>query len=101
MPPKSFSPSTGRSQKSYETKERQYEFMVLYEVAGRPSVTKFARYAAEWNKGRPASDRMGCGTDDWVNMREYLKRQLRKKKYQAGFFTGRFYVKPLGWDPQR
>jgi hypothetical protein len=44
---------------------------------------------------------MGCGTDDWVNMREYLKRQLRKKKYRAGFFAGRFYVMPSGWDPSR
>ena len=91
----------GPKPKSYETKERQYEFMVMYEVAGRPSVTKFARYAADWNKDRPASDRIGCGTDEWVNMREYLKRRLRKKKYRAGFFTQRFYVLPFGWDPPR
>ena len=91
----------GPKPKSYESKQRQCEFMVMYEVAGRPSVTKFARYAADWNKGRPLTDRIGCGTDDWVNTREYLKRQLRKKKYQAGFFNDRFYVVPFGWDPPR
>ena len=89
----------GPQPKSYETKERQYEFVAMYIAAGRPSVTDFARYAAEWNKGRPASDRLGCGTDNWVNMREYLKSQLRKKKFRDMKFQ--YYVTPSGWDPPR
>jgi hypothetical protein len=89
----------GPKPKSYESKERQHEFVAMYIAAGRPSVTDFARYAAEWNKGRPASDRLGCGTDNWVNMREYLKSQLRKKKYRDIKFQ--YYITPAGWDPPR
>jgi len=89
----------GPKPKSYETKERQSEFVAMYIAAGRPSVTDFARYAAEWNRGLPASERLGCGTDNWVNMREYLKAQLRKKKFRN--MKLEYLISPSGWDPPR
>jgi hypothetical protein len=53
-----------------------------YGRAGKPDKAAFARYMADYNKGRTREHRLGSGSEDPDNMKTYLKKLLREKKYR-------------------
>ena len=61
---------------------KNWMLMRLYGQAGKPSKAAFARFAANYNRGRPSSERLGSGTDDPDNMLRHLKRVLSEKNYR-------------------
>jgi hypothetical protein len=52
-----------------------------YGRAGKPNKAAFARYVANYNMARPV-ERLGSGSEDEQNIRTYLKKVLRQKKYR-------------------
>ena len=78
----------GPLSKSKAIDVRNYQLAVEYGKAGKPnartgekSMAAFARWTAQWNKGRPSAARLGSGTEDWENMLRHLKRILKQKRY--------------------
>jgi hypothetical protein len=67
-------------------------------LAGKPDKAAFARYLADYNKGRP-KERYGSGSEDPDRMHTYLKKLLRKKKYLDRAEEAWEHVSGGDWEP--